>query len=705
MKNEKRLITAALPYTNNVPHIGNIVGSHLPADIFARYCRLIGHDTVFIGGTDEHGTASEIAAHKYGITPKQLCNFFYKIHKNIYDWFGISYDNFSQTSRTIHHKTTQEFLKKVYKNGFITEKSLALPFCLDCKRQLSDRYIEGKCPYCGYEKARGDQCESCSKLLDPVRLKKPYCAVCGSSRIEFKEIKHLFFELGKLSKRLEKWIKANKQWRQQVKAIALSWIKEGLKARCITRDLKWGIKVPFKGYEHFIFYVWVDAPIGYISSTKEWNKNRWKEFWQKKDARIYHFVGKDNIPFHTIFFPGMLMANGDYNLPYNVVGLQYLNYEGSKFSKSKEHGVFCENLPKSGLDADYWRFYLSFLIPELKDTEFFWKEFQERINTELVGNLGNFFNRTLSFVQNKFNGKIPKPRLNAKDKAFIRQAEKQAGIFVRKMEEVRLRESLEALLRLSAMGNKYFQDNEPWKDMERAKAVMYVCSNVCCLLGMLMEPFLPSTSKKALNMLNVKPGKWINLGFRLQAGHKIRKPELLFRKLESKQVEELKEKTSKVTEFFKEKIKKKAPIDKLKRGPLEERSMMEKEKEHKAKKAEKGVEQLKTHGHYVPIADFKKLDIRVGKVVKIEPHPDAEKLYVMLVDLGFGENDRQIVAGLKQHYEMDKLLGKKIIMVTNLQPVSIRGIESNGMLLAAVDEGNVSLLTVDRDVKEGAKIE
>ncbi len=552
MKKEKRLITSALPYTNNVPHIGNIVGSHLPADIFARYCRMLGHDTVFIGGTDEHGTASEIAAFKYGITPAELCNLFYKIHKKIYDWMEISYDNFSQTSRAIHHKTTQEFLKKIWDNGFIIEKTLELPFCLGCKRQLSDRYIEGTCPCCGYDKARGDQCESCSKLLDPVKLKEPSCAVCKSTNIEFKEIKHLFFDLEKLAPRLEEWINSSTHWREQVKALALGWINEGLKPRCITRDLKWGVKVPFKGYESLVFYVWVDAPIGYISSTKEWNPKKWKTYWQKKGSKIYHFIGKDNIPFHTIFFPGMLMANGEYNLPYNVVGLQYLNYEGSKFSKSHNHGVFCENLPECGLDADYWRFYLAFIIPEIRDTEFMWKEFQERVNTELMGNFGNFVNRTLSFVQNKYGSVLPSGKLSAKDRKFVKEVEAEIKNYLLKMENVNLREGIESLLRISAMGNKYFQDNEPWKDAERAKPVIYVCSNLCNILGILFEPFLPATSKRINAMMDAGKMKFNAKALQLKPGHKIGKVEILFRKLEDKQIEELKQKTSKITEFFTE---------------------------------------------------------------------------------------------------------------------------------------------------------
>lgn len=708
MKKERRLITSALPYTNNVPHIGNIVGSHFPADIYARYCRLMGHDTVFIGGTDEHGTASEIAAQKYGITPKELCDFFYKIHKEIYDWFEISYDNFSRTSKPIHYETTQEFLNTVYKNGYIIEKTIMLPFCNHCQRQLSDRFIEGTCPECGYDKARGDQCESCSTLLDPIKLKNPKCAVCGLSDIEFKEKRHLFLDLEKLSNPLKKWIKGSKVWRQQVKSLAMGWIDDGLKPRCITRNLKWGVPVPFKGFEDLVYYVWVDAPIGYISSTKEWNIKRWREFWQKKGSKIYHFIGKDNIPFHTIFFPGMLMANGKYNLPYNVVGLQYLNYENGKFSKSQNRGVFCENLPNAGLDAEYWRFYLSYLIPELRDTEFLWKEFQDRVNTELVGNFGNFVNRTLSFVQSKYNSIIPKPKLRPKDKKFIAQVQKEIKNYLKSMEEVRIREGLENLLKISAMGNKYFQDNEPWKDIEKGKSTIFVCTNMCLTLGLLISPFLPRASERILKMLDIKKNNWKGIDkFSLKGGEKIGTPELLFRKIEGKQIEELKQKTSKVTEYFKEKIiRADAPVSK---GPVEERSMVKKESAPKPKEEKPAaVQELKTCKacNHVPFEEFEKLDIRVAKIVKIEPHPSADRLYILLVDLGPGENQRQIVAGIRKYYKMEELLGRKIVMITNLQPALIRGIESNGMLLAAVDKDNdnVCLLAPERDMKEGTKV-
>ena len=506
MAKEKRLVTVALPYTNNVPHVGNIVGSHLPGDIFARYCRLQGHNTILIGGTDEHGTPITVEAQKYNISPQELCDKFYEIHKNIYDWFNISYDNFSRTSKDIHKKTAQDFFLKLHKKGFLTEKEVKIPFCESCHRSLPDRFIIGTCPHCGYESARGDQCEKCSNLLTPSELKHPYCAICESHSVKFLEKKHLFFRLDKLSKKLESWIKKNKTWRKNVTSIALSWIKEGLEARDITREMQWGVKIPIKGYEDSVIYVWGEAAIGYISSTKEWNKTKYKEYWQK-NAKIYNFIGKDNIPFHTLLFPAQLIAHGDYTLPYNVVGLQYLNYERSKFSKSKKHGVFCENLPSADLDPDYWRFYLSFVIPENKDTEFLWQDFQERINSDLIGNFSNLINRTLSFTYKNFEKKIPSSTI--KNKTVQNKILKYIDEILDLFEKVELRQALEKILTLSDYGNKFFQEQEPWKNKD--KETIFICANLCKILGLLIQPFIPETSQEILTILNCNEKDFKNI--------------------------------------------------------------------------------------------------------------------------------------------------------------------------------------------------
>ncbi len=656
---EKRLITAALPYVNLSPHIGNIVGSHLPADIFSRYCRLQGYGVLFIGGTDEHGTATEIAAKQFGITPRELCDYFFTVHNSIYNWFNFSYDNFSRTSKEIHYTTTVDFFKKIYKKGCIIEKVLELPYCTDCKTILSDRYIEGTCAFCKYEHARGDQCEACGKLLEPSSLKKPHCVSCSSTNIIFRKEKHLFIRLQEFSQKLKKWIEGSHQWRKQVSSLALAWIKEGLQDRCITRDLVWGVPIPVEGYEKKVFYCWFDAPLGYISSTKERRGNTYKEYWQNKKCRIYNFIGKDNIPFHTIFFPAMLLAHGKFNLAYNVVGLQYLNYEGGKISKSKQHGVFCENLPSLGLEPDYWRFYLTYLIPETADTEFYWKEFQERVNKELIGNLGNFVNRTLSLIAHDFNCRIPKVKLTQQDLKFMKEVKSQVNRIKENFENVELRKALREVLNLSAMGNLYLQEQKPWEG--NADHTMFISANLCKILGLIIQPFLPVTSQRILGMLNCKERDWKKLTeFNLTG--KINKPALLFRKLEDKDIEGYKAKASKIKEHF-------------------------------------TTRQTKM----VPFEEWKKLDLRVGEIVEVKDHPNAEKLLIVKVKVG--DEERQLVAGIKQQYKKEELKGKKVIVFMNLEPAKLRGVESQGMVLAAVKGDKVVLLAPGKSIESGARIE
>lgn len=554
---ERVLVTCALPYVNNVPHIGNIVGSHLPADIFARFCRSAGYETAFIGGSDEHGTPIEVAAESLGVSPQELCDRYYGVHKEIYDWLDISYDNFSRTSLPEHHETTREFFEKVYEKGFISEDTLRLPYCENDKRILPDRYVEGTCPKCGYDSAKGDQCENCSILINPDELKSPRCAICGSTPV-IKEVRHLFLKLDELQDDLKKWIENSADiWSKQVLNVALGWIKEGLKPRCITRDIKWGVKVPVKGYEDRVFYVWFDAPIGYLSSTREWAKkigkpDGWKKYWQS-DGKIFHFIGKDNIPFHAIFWPGMLMANGVYSLPYRVVGLQYLNYEGGKISKSKNRGIFCENLPEAGLDSDLWRFYMTFLIPETDDTEWKWREFQERTNNELVANLGNFLYRTMSFIEKSFDSKVPEPDLTEEDEAVLEYAKTCASEYKELLWDVRMRDGIRKVLELSDRGNKYFQESEPWKaiknDRKKAASTLYVCANLCYDIAVLSAPFLPKSAERICSQLDVSLGNLDTVGNRIKPGQKLNNPKPVFLKLDEKTIDGLKKITSRVTGY------------------------------------------------------------------------------------------------------------------------------------------------------------
>lgn len=556
-----RLITAALPYINNVPHLGHIVGSHLPADIFARYCRAKGYETLFIGGTDENGSTSEIAALQLNVPLKEFCDRLHQIHKSIYEWFEISYDNFSRTTKPIHHETVKDFFEKVYVRGFIKKGKMKVFYSPEDKLFLPDRYIIGECPKCGYKQANGDQCEKCASLLDPLQLKNPRSIISGK-KLEVKETEHLFFSLDELSSQLKEWIESQKLWRDHVKKLALGWIKEGLKPRCITRDLKHGVKVPLEGFENKVFYVWFDALIGYLSFTKEATEN-WEKFWKGKNSEIYHFLGKDNIPFHTIIWPAMLIAQGEFNLPKNIIGLQFLNYEGQKFSKSKGVGVFCEKLPELGLDPDIWRHYLIQLIPETADSEFKWKDFQERVNSDLIGNYGNFANRVLSFIYSKLKGVITKPtleRLTEEDAKLLNEISKKKEKVEQLLERAELRKAYSEIFSLSSEGNKYINDTAPWmmikNDYQRANDILYNSAVLLRSLAILFAPYLPRTSQRVWSQLNLQgspldAGIWETIGQDFGERHTINKPEVLFKKLTDEQIEDYKIKASQSTDLHK----------------------------------------------------------------------------------------------------------------------------------------------------------
>ncbi len=658
-KKERRLITSALPYVNNIPHLGNLI-QVLSADVFSRYCKIRGYETLYICGTDEYGTATETRALEEGITPQELCDRYYKIHKEIYEWFNIDFSDFGRTSRPEHTEITQYIFKKLDENGYISEETNEQTYCEHCGRFLADRYVLGTCPYCGYEGARGDQCENCGKLLDPTDLINPKCSVCGNAPV-VKETKHLYIDLPAILPKLQKWMdKAAKEgfWANNAIQMTNAWIRDGLKKRCITRDLKWGIPVPKPGFENKVFYVWFDAPIGYISMTAHIRKD-WESWWKNpEEVKLYQFIGKDNIPFHTVIFPSSLLGTGEnWTMLYHMSSTEYLNYESGKFSKSKGIGVFGTDAKETGIPADVWRFYIFYNRPEKSDAVFMWKDFQEKVNGELIGNLSNLVNRTLTFVDRYFEGKL---REGERDKAFWERVVEMEEEIENLFERVELREAFRRIFALSSVANKKFQDEEPWKvvktDPDKVANLLWNLVYLIRDLAILIYPYMPETALKISSFLGIEGISWKSLG-KLEGISGVSRAKLLFTRLEDKEIEEFREKFS---------------------GSQKSRE-----------------ENL--------LNNFReRIDLRVAKIVEIQRHPKADRLYIEKIDLGFEQ--RQIVSGLVPYYSEEELLNKNIIVVANLKAARLRGVESKGMLLAADDGKSVDVVFLDSDVKPGTRI-
>jgi methionyl-tRNA synthetase len=672
---KRRLITSALPYVNNVPHLGNLI-QVLSADVFARFCRLRGYETLYVCGTDEYGTATETKAAEEGVTPRELCGRYYAIHADIYRWFNISFDKFGRTSTPVQTEVTQGLYKKLEENGYISERTIEQLFCGSCGRFLADRYVRGTCPHCGYAEARGDQCESCGKLLDPSDLKDSRCASCGQSP-SLETTKHLYIELPKLKDKLEAWIgRASKEgaWANNAIQMTAAWIRDGLKERAITRDLKWGIPVPRAGYENKVFYVWFDAPIGYISITGNLGEERgqnWKEFvdyWWKspEETELFQFIGKDNIPFHTVIFPSTLLGSGEnWTMLHHMSSSEYLNYESGKFSKTRGVGVFGTDVMETGIPADVWRFYIFYNRPEKADALFTWKDFAEKVNGELIGNLGNLVNRTLSFIGRYYGGVIPGGNGNGNEGASAAFWETVRGYrrrIAEKLEWAELRDAFHLIFELSSFANKTFQDSEPWKlrtvEPERAARIIRDLAYVIRDIAVLVEPYLPATAEKIAGFFGLSFARaggtldWESLGGLSGLGGVT--SEVLFSKLEDDRVAELRERYS---------------------GSQKERSG--------EKPPEKTAEKSASAPDKTPPEFGKTLDLRVAKIVKVQRHPNAEKLYIETLDIA-GE-ERIIVSGIVPFYKEEELLGKHIIVAYNLKAAKLRGVESRGMLLAAED--------------------
>ncbi|MCF7798327.1 methionine--tRNA ligase [Candidatus Woesearchaeota archaeon] len=700
---KKILITSALPYVNNIPHLGNLIGSTLSADVFARYMRLKhGKDHVlYVCGADEHGTATETKAKEDGVTPQELCDKYYAIHKDIYDWFNISFDVFGRTSKENHAKITRDLFKDVLTNGFIKEDTITQPFCTICNSFLADRFIEGTCPHCGYEEARGDQCDHCGKLLNPQDLQNPRCKSDGSTP-EFRETKHLFLQLDQLQPELETWVHEQSKkgfWTQNAIRTTKAWFKEGLKQRAITRDLKWGISLPesvYDGqYKDKVFYVWFDAPIGYISLTEQLLGDAWQDWWiaGKADVDLYQFMGKDNIPFHSIIFPATLIAAGNkHNLVHHLDATEYLNYEHTKFSKSRGTGVFGNDAKETGIPADVFRYVLCYYRPENADTQFTWKGLQERLNNELVANFGNFVNRTLTFTQRFFEGKISSLDENAFDSdTSLRVLNWRAEIdtYLQLLDEVNIRDALAHFMKLCSMGNGFFQDAAPWKtkddDPTKAKQDVAILINFVKDLAILAEPFMPETSEKIFKQLNWDVEGLVDAGELSVQNHVIGTPEILFQKIEDETVELLR------AQFAggKEEKQLKSDTQKITTATEPLKATAAKQKANMATEPRNVTAANKNPAKQLSVTD---LDLRVGKIVHVIKHSNAEKLFIEKVDFGDGD-PVQIVSGLVGHYTPKELEGKHIVVVRNLKPAKLRGELSHGMLLAAEDkEGTVALI-------------
>lgn len=666
---KKILVTSALPYVNNVPHLGNLIGAVLSADVYSRFAKsTYGKDNVlYICGADEHGTTTEIKAKEEGLSPQALCDKYYMVHKDIYDWFNIKFDIFGRTAHETQVKNTQAIFKRLYDNGYIVEDDLEQTYDEQAQQFLADRYVEGTCPHCQYEDARGDQCDNCGKMLNPKDLINPISKITGTTPV-IKKVKHLFLDLEKLQPLLEEWIhkqSVDGDWAANAKNITNGWLKEGLKKRCITRDLKWGVQVPLEGWEDKVFYVWFDAPIGYISITEQLVGEKYVDWWKKPDdVKLMQFMGKDNIPFHTILFPATLIGTQDnWTKVHHLSSTDYLNYENGKFSKSRHVGVFGDDAKETGLPADAYRYYLLSVRPETSDTQFSWQDFGSHINNELVATLGNLINRTLVFIRNYAGGKIvDAPATTETDEQFWNSIKEKESKVTALLEKVKLRDGLKAIMDVAREGNAYFQASQPWKTIkenpEQAKTSLYYLVHLCKDLAILLQPYLPETSKSIFQQLNVEERDWNALGTLDLGGKSIGEPQHLFRRVDEKTIKELQERFG----GAKEEPKEKNPLD-----------------------------------------TAKNFDLRVARIINVEQHSDADKLYVETLDVGpLGK--RKIVSGLKGYYGLEQLLGQQIIVVANLKPAKLRGVLSEGMLLAAEDKEDHVGLVLAPDAAPGDQV-
>ena len=674
---KRTLITTALPYANGPVHIGHLAGVYVPADIYARYLRLKGEEVLMIGGSDEHGVPITIRAQKEGITPQDVVDRYHAIIKDGFERLGITHDIYSRTSSATHHEHASEFFRKLYDKGEFIEKTSQQYYDEQANQFLADRYITGTCPHCNNERAYGDQCESCGTSLAPTDLINPKSAITGYTPV-LRETKHWYLPLDKHESFLREWIlEGHKEWKSNVYGQCKSWLDMGLQPRAVSRDLDWGIPVPVEGAEGKVLYVWFDAPIGYISNTKELLPDTWETWWKSEDTKLVHFIGKDNIVFHCIVFPAMLKAEGSYILPENVPANEFLNLEGDKISTSRNWAVWLhEYLDEFPGKQDVLRYVLTANAPETKDNDFTWKDFQARNNNELVAIYGNFVNRALVLTNKYFEGKVPAlVELTDYDKETIAEVQAIKATIEKELDTYHFREALKTAMNLARIGNKYLADTEPWKlaktDMSRVATILNIALQITANLTIVFSPFLPFSSEKLLRMLDVNEAfSWDSLGSMelLSVGHQIATAELLFEKIEDSTIE--------------------AQIEKL-----------------QATKAANELAERKAEpiAQDIQFDDFLKLDIRVGTVLECSKVPKADKLLQFKIDDGLG--GRTIVSGIAKHYQPEELVGKQVCFIANLPPRKLKGIESQGMILSAEDlDGSLRLISPSVEVSPGSKV-
>ncbi len=649
MKYDKVVVNSAWPYAYSIPHIGNVIACLLSGDVFARYYRLKGMDTIYVSGSDTHGTRIEYESMKKNTTPKKIAYDTHKKIKKLIDDWNINFDNYTHTDTKNHHDFVQKFYTRLNKKGFIITKTEKHPYCNNCEMFLADKFITGECPYCGSMDTKGNQCDSCGKIFEAADLKNPVCTICDKQKVVMKKTKHWYIDLKKLEPKIKKYVKSHTEWDKRVKKYTDTFLKTGLKPRPITRDIKWGIPAPFEDAEDKVFYVWTEAVLGYLSASKELLGDDYLDYWKKKNVKHIYCHAKDNVPFHTIILPALLIGDSkDWHLPDTISSIEFLNFNNKKFSKTHNVGIWMDEAVKM-LPPEYWRFYLLLNRPETHDFNFTWKTFDNAINKILISNLCNFLNRTITFAK-KYG--INKTKLNKEDKNMLEKIEKTYEKVDKSFEQGSLRNALEEVVKLGKESNKYFQEREPWNNKELRNNTIIVSIELSKAIILLLYPFTPNISNKASKILNIDIKSFKQLKERLKPSHKIKKPETLVNKINTNEL---------------------------------------KKKYKKMKKNNK-----------ISYEDFKKIDLRIGKITKVSDIKDSDKLYKLKIKTD--KNTKQVVAGIRKQYKKDELLNKQVVFVNNLETAKIMGIKSEGMLLAAVEKNNVVLLVPDKKIKNGSRI-